>query len=102
MPQYPLVPVPGGTATTLDVTAANTIIKNSPGRLFTVTVCGTTTGSALGAVYDSASATGNTAANQVAVIPEAPGTYTYAAIPTANGLVVTPPTGVTCVSVSWS
>lgn len=98
MPQYPLAPVPGGTATTLDVTAA-TIIKNSPGRLFTISVV--VAGSAAGAVYDSASTSGNTAANQIGVIPNTAGPVSFNAMPTATGIVVAPGTGQT-VTVSWS
>lgn len=98
MPQYPLVPAPGGTATTLDIAAA-TVIKSSPGRVFTVSVF--SLGSAVGAIYDSASTSGNTVANQLAVIPEAVGTYSFNAMPTATGIVVVPPTTST-ISVSWS
>lgn len=96
---YPLVPVPGGTSTTLDVTAA-TVIKSSAGRVFSVNVMGAA-GSAVGAIYDSTSTTGNTIANQIGVIPEALGPYSFYAMPTANGIVVVPPTGST-VSISWS
>lgn len=96
---YPLVPVPGGTATSLDITVA-TVVKNSPGRVFQISVMGAA-GSAAGAVYDSTSTSGNTAANQVAVIPQAIGTYPFYAVPTAAGIVVVPPTGST-ISVSWS
>lgn len=96
---YPLVPIPGGTTTTLDITSA-TVIKASPGRVFSVNVMGAA-GSALGAIYDSTSTTGNTIANQIGAIPEAMGPYSFNAMPTANGIVVVPPTGST-VSVSWS
>lgn len=98
MPQYPLVPAPGGTATTLNVTTA-TVIKSSPGRLFTVSVL--VAGSAAGAVYDSTSTSGNTAANQIGVIPDAAGVVNFNAMPTANGIVVAPGTGQT-LAVSWS
>jgi hypothetical protein len=96
---YPLVPIPGGTTTTLDITTA-TVIKNSAGRVFQISVMGAA-GSAVGAIYDSTSTSGNSAANQVAVIPEAIGTYPFYAVPTAAGIVVVPPTGST-ISVSWS
>lgn len=96
---YPLVPLPGGLTTTLNITAA-TVIKSSAGRVYTVNVMGTA-GSAVGAIYDSTSTTGNTIADQLAVIPEALGPYSFNAMPTANGIVVVPPTGST-ISVSWS
>lgn len=100
MPQYPLVPVPGGTATTLDITAA-TVIKSSPGRVFTISVI--VAGTGVGAVYDSVSTSGNTAANQIGVIPDTAGggIYNFNAIPTTNGIVVAPGTGQT-IAVSWS
>lgn len=99
MPQYPLAPIPGGTATTLDITAAQ-IIKNSPGRVFTVSVL--VAGSTAGAVYDSVSLTGNTAANQIGVVPDtAAAPLNFNAMPTANGIVVIPGTGQT-LAVSWS
>lgn len=99
MPQYPLAPIPGGTTSTLDITAA-TVIKSSPGRVFTVSVM-VAAGSAVGAIYDSVSTTGNSITNQLAPIPEAIGTYNINAAPTSTGIVVVPPTGST-VSVSWS
>lgn len=96
---YPLVPVPGGTATTLNITAV-TIIKSSPGRVFTVSVL--VAGSAAGAVYDSNSLTGNSAANQIGVIPNtAAAPINFNAMPTATGIVVAPGTGQT-LAVSWS
>lgn len=98
MAQYPLVPAPGGIATTLDITAA-TVIKSSPGRLFTVSVV--VAGSAVGSVYDSASTTGNTAANQIGVIADVAGPINFNAMPTAAGIVVVPGTGQT-LAVSWS
>ncbi|QGZ66275.1 hypothetical protein [Paraburkholderia acidisoli] len=98
MPQYPLAPVPGGTTTTLDVTAA-TVIKNAPGRLFTVSVL--VAGTAAGAVYDSVATTGNTAANQIGVIADVAGPINFNAMPTAAGIVVVPGTGQT-LAVSWS
>jgi hypothetical protein len=96
---YPLVPIPGGTTTTLDITTA-TVIKSSAGRVFSINVMGAA-GSAVGAIYDSASIAGNTIANQIGAIPEAIGPYSFYAMPTANGIVVVPPTGST-VSISWS
>jgi hypothetical protein len=100
MPQYPLAPIPGGTTTTLDITTA-TVIKSSPGRVFTVSVV-SGTGSTAGAVYDATSTSGNTVANQVGVIAAAVGApINFNAAPTANGIVVVPPTGYT-IAVSWS
>ncbi|SDH09432.1 hypothetical protein SAMN05216466_10777 [Paraburkholderia phenazinium] len=97
MPQY-FPPQPGGNTTTLDITAA-AVIKNSPGRVYVVSVL--SLGTAVGAIFDSASTSGNTVANQIGVIPEAVGTYYFYGIPTATGIVVTPPTTST-ISVSWS
>lgn len=98
MAQYPLAPVPGGTATTLDITAA-TVIKSSPGRVFTISVV--VAGSAAGAVYDATSTSGNTAANQIGVVPNTAGIINFNAMPTAAGIVVAPGTGQT-LAVSWS
>jgi hypothetical protein len=98
MPQYPLAPVPGGTATTLDITAA-TVVKSSPGRVFTVSVL--VAGSAAGGVYDNTLTTGNTVANQIGVIPNTAGVINFNAMPTTNGIVVTPGTGQT-LAISWS
>lgn len=89
MPQY-FPPTPGGNATTLNITAA-TILKGAPGRIYTVSVV--TAGTAVGAVYDSIALTGNTTANQLGTIPQAVGTYQFAGMPTASGIVIVPPTG---------
>lgn len=100
MAQYPLAPVPGGIATTLDITVA-TVIKSSPGRVWTVSVV-SGTGSTVGAVYDASSTSGNTAANQIGEIPAAVGApINFNAMPTAVGIVVVPPAGYT-VAASWS
>lgn len=98
MPQY-FPPQPGGNATTLDISTA-TVLKSAPGRVYVVSVV--TAGSAPGAIYDSASTTGNTAANQIGVIPLAVGTYYFYGIPTVTGIVVSPPTSTGVVSVSWA
>ena len=98
MPQYPLVPQPGGTQSTLDITAA-TVIKALPGRLYTISVV--VAGSAAGAVYDATSTTGNTAADEIAPIPNTVGVINTNAWPCANGIVVAPGTGQT-VAVAWS
>lgn len=95
--QYPLVPSPGGTATTLDVTAA-TVIKASPGRVFTVSVL---VAGAAGAIYDSISTTGNTAANQIGAIPAVAGPLNFNAFPCVNGIVVVPGAA-QVLSIAWS
>jgi hypothetical protein len=56
-------------------------------------------GSAAGAVYDSKATTGNSAANQVAVLPNTVGTYLID-MPCFTGIVVAPGTGQT-VAVSF-
>lgn len=98
MPQYPLVPSAGGSANKLNVTAA-TVIKATPGTLFTVSVI--VAGSTVGAVYDSASTSGNTAADQVAVIPDTVGIVNANAFPCLVGITVVPGTGQT-LAVAWS
>lgn len=97
MPQY-FPPQPGGNITSLDITTT-TVIKSAHGRIYTVSVVAA--GSAAGGVYDNAATSGNTAANQVGVIPQAIGTYPFYGMPTATGIVIVPPTGGT-VSVSWA
>lgn len=96
--QYPLVPSPGGTATTLDVTAA-TVIKASPGRVYTVSVV--TAGTTAGAVYDSILTTGNTVANQIGAIPDVAGPLNFNAFPCVNGIVVVPGAA-QVLSIAWS
>lgn len=99
MAQYPLAPIPGGTTNTLDITAA-TVIKGSPGRVWTVSVI--VAGSTAGAVYDSISATGNTVANQIGVVPDtAAAPISFNAFPCLIGIVVAPGTGQT-LSIAWS
>lgn len=94
----PLAPLPGGTNTTLDITAA-AVIKASPGRVYTVSVL--VAGSAAGGVYDNTLTTGNTVANQIGVIPNTAGVLNFNAMPTAAGIVVVPGTGQT-LAISWS
>lgn len=94
----PLAPLPGGTNTTLDITAT-TVIKASPGRVYTVSVL--VAGSAAGGVYDNTLTTGNTVANQIGVIPNTAGVLNFNAMPTAAGIVVVPGTGQT-LAISWS
>ena len=85
-----------GNKTALGLTAATvvqqTINEYTPTRIVRahVLVAGTTAG----AVYDAVSTAGNTATNQVAVIPNAVGTYLIDT-PCLAGLVVVPGTGQT-------
>ena len=86
MPQNHLVPRPGGALSRLNITAAS-VVKPTPGTIFTVNVnvLGTSTGS----IHDCAAVADATAANLVAVIPEAVGSYSFT-FPCATGIVVTP------------
>lgn len=59
-------PTPYGSFNALNITAA-TVVKATRGVVVTVAVI--VSGTTDGAVYDSASTTGNSAANQVAVVP---------------------------------
>ena len=75
----------GGIKQSYNITAA-TVVKAAPGRLAFVSVL---VAGAAGAVYDSISTSGNSAANEVFVIPAAVGIY-YLDWPLATGLVVAP------------
>jgi hypothetical protein len=86
-----------GINTFLNISAA-TAIKSSRGRIVKVNV--NTAGSTAGSVYDRATTSGTGAANLVAAIPNTVGTYTID-FPCANGIVVTPGTGMV-VSVSFN
>jgi hypothetical protein len=86
-----------GTKSFLNVTTA-TLVKATPGRIVKVNVLSTGT-AGNGGVNDSATVVGAGSTNLVAVIPEAMGTYTFD-FPCANGIVVTPPSGV-AVSISY-
>ena len=77
-----------GTKTFFDISSA-TVIKSAAGRIAKVSVI--VAGSTNGAVYDATSTSGNTAANQLAVIPEAVGTYLID-MPAFNGIVIAPGT----------
>ncbi len=92
MPNNPLGPAPGGNQTALDV-SATTVIKATPGRIYTVNV--TTAGSTTGSIYDNNSAvSGNVAAALVAVVPLAIGIYPLGPFPCVNtGIVFVPGTG---------
>lgn len=99
MPQGPFQTTSLGNANSsaLDLTSA-TVVKSSHG--FVVTVSVVVAGSAAGAVYDSVATTGNTAANQIAVIPNTAGIYVIS-FPAKNGIVVAPGTGQT-VAISYN
>ena len=75
----------------LNITAA-TVVKPVKGRIQRVQVL--VAGSAAGAVYDSASTSGNTAANQVGAIPNVVGSYLID-MPCVSGICVAPGTGQT-------
>ncbi len=68
-----LGPTPGGSFTLLDISAA-TVVANGASVLYRVSV---TTAGAAGAVYDNNSTSGNTAANQIAVIPAVVDVYEF-------------------------
>lgn len=73
MPQNtPVTPVTKGNSRALNV-AASTAIKGSPGRVFKVIV--NTAGSAPGAVHDSATVGGVSAATLIATVPNTVGSY---------------------------
>ena len=80
-----------GLSSTLNLTAA-AVVKPVTGRVQRVVVL--VAGSAAGAVYDSNSTGSNTAANQVASIPNVVGSYLID-FPCAQGIVVVPGTGQT-------
>lgn len=85
-----------GSGSTMNITAA-TVVKAGPGRLVRLNVIAA--GAAAGAIYDAASTSGNTAANQTFAIPNAIGTY-YLDWPHLTGIVITPGSGQT-ISVSY-
>lgn len=93
--QTPYVPRP--TSSKLDI-STQTVIKASPGKLFTVSV--TTAGTTAGTVNDSATISGVAASNLVGSF-EAVGNYPFNDWPFANGIVITPGTG-QVLSVSFS
>ena len=89
-------PRPGGSASALNLSAA-TVIKASPGTVYTVNV--TTLGSTPGAIYDAATTAGNVAANLVGNF-EAVGTYRFE-FPCLVGILFEPGTSMIA-SVSYS
>ena len=86
-----------GTKSFLNVTT-KTLVKATPGRIAKINVL-VAGGTNTGAIYDHATTTGTAAANLVAVIPDAVGSYTFD-FPCATGIVVDPGTGNT-VSISY-
>lgn len=85
--QTPYVPRP--IASKLNITA-QTVVKASPGKLFTVSV--TTAGTTAGTANDAAT-TGAVAASNLIGSFEAVGLYEFQEWPCANGIVITPGTG---------
>lgn len=96
-PTQELFVTTGGQKSVLNVSAI-TVIKSTAGKLAKVSVI---TAGAAGAVYDNNStSTGNTAANQIGVIPATVGVYTFD-WPTVNGITYVPGTS-QVVSISYS
>ena len=89
-----------GSANALGITTA-TVVKAGKGVLYSISEV--VDGSGAGAIYDSASTTGNTTANAIATIPATGGTLNNINLPFVfvNGLVVAPGTGQT-IAVSYS
>ena len=85
MPQNPLGPRPGGTASKLNIAAA-TLVKPTNGTIYRVSV---TTAGAAGAIYDFGATTGQGAANLIAVIPATVGVTTLE-FPCSVGILVVP------------
>ena len=92
-----------GKGCALNITAAQVVVTVPPdaslGQCRLVRVQVLVAGSAGGAAYDSASATGNTAANQVGAWPNTVGSYLID-MPCLKGIVIAPGTGQT-VAVSY-
>jgi hypothetical protein len=82
----------GGYYSALNLTSA-TVVKDAPGRLFTVVVV--VAGSGAGAIYDAVSTSGNSAANEMFVVPTTAGPINMGSFPFQSGLVVSPGTGQT-------
>lgn len=101
MPQNPIVPRPGGSLSSLNV-SAKTVVKASAGTVWRVVVNTAATGGTFG-VYDAATTT-TAAADQIFVASSswpAAGTVLYLEFPCSNGIVVDPGTGGN-VSVSYA
>ncbi len=94
MPNNPLGPRPGGTFSALNVSATTNILgpqSQVPMTLYRVSV--TTAGSGAGAVNDNNStSSGNTAANEIGVIPNTVGVYEFI-WPVKTGIVFVPGSG---------
>jgi len=102
MPQNPLVPRYGGSASKLDVTAA-TVVKATPGTVYRVVVNAVATAGTFG-IYDTTTTGGAAAASAIYTAASnwpAVGTVLELEWPCANGIVVNPGTGGN-VSVSYA
>lgn len=90
---FPNAPTPQGSESWLNITAA-TVVKATPGVVVSIAVVATST--TVGAIYDATSTSGNTAANQVGVIPAVTGggNYVIGAL-CASGIVIAPGSGQT-------
>jgi len=86
-----------GLASVLNISVA-TVVKAAPGRVAKISV--TTAGSAAGTLNDFTTTSGAAAANEIAVIPNTVGVYSFD-WPCANGIVITPGSG-QVVSVSYA
>jgi len=80
-----------GTKTFLNITTP-TVVKTVAGRVARVNVL--VAGSANGTINDAATTGAVATSNEIAVIPDVIGSYSYD-FPCANGIVVTPGTGQT-------
>jgi hypothetical protein len=89
-----------GTTTNLEISAA-TLVKNKAGWIAKISVI--VAGSTDGVVYDATSTATAGVGNRLFIIPTATtaGTILNVSMPTSNGIVVTPGTGM-IVSVSYS
>ncbi|OYY59037.1 MAG: hypothetical protein B7Y55_01115 [Polynucleobacter sp. 35-46-207] len=97
MSQNIIVNVSGNNLNMLNITAA-TVVKAFPGKIVNVNV--TTAGTTVGSVSDIATTAGVAAANLVASIPNAVGSYPLN-FPCKVGIVITPGTG-QVISVSYN
>jgi hypothetical protein len=80
-----------GLKSAFNVTAA-TVVKATPGRLAKISVL---VAGAVGAAYDSITTSGNTAANEVFVIPATVGVYDID-VPCLTGIVIAPGAAQVC------
>ena len=99
MPQYPYAVPPGGTQTSLNVTA-NTVVKAAPGKLFRLTFNAASTSAP--AVYDASTLSGNVAANLIwqGAATTAAQTVVTLEYPCLNGILVVP--GGATIAVSYA